>query len=612
MAHDPQTSSGRQRAKRAMRRPEPDGTVGEAGLGGRGAEPPADGLARRTFLGTGAAAAGAALLGVGGPASAAGPVRGPVFTRPRPVPDPRVLLLVNGKVHTMDDAGSVVSDVAIRGNRFIPFDRSLRQGRDTRVINLKGRTVVPGLVEGHIHSVSLANRPGYHTILENTTSIAEIQAALAARRPGVPDGQWITSMGGFHTNQWAEHRLPTLAELDAAVPDRPVLLYTRFTGPCATNTMGKAIFDAADAGPPPHPAYVPVNAGADGSIAEGGFAGGPSNSALFLLRTLQTFDDKKRSTLDAMAYSASVGLTTHLDQVLFPTPGPLSPTQVLSNLDHYRMYDAWLEVHRDGLTTIRLQMNFLHNQNDPALPELKERLRNQFQFFGDDMMMTGSIGEWAAPLGAGPVWFEAQRLVAQAGWRNENSVQNLAGLTQVVDAYEAVNAEFGITDLRWMVHHVPFVTAELLTRLQVLGAGVQMAAYRWVTSGPGDSGVGAPFRTILDHGIQVGIHGDGVHIAPLNPWPHIYYATTGLNSFGVQVNAGQQLTRPEALRLFTRGNTWFLRMEDRLGSIEPGRLADLVVLDRDYFAVPDEEIKQIRSVLTVVDGAVVHDTGAVS
>ena len=117
---------------------------------------------------------------------------------------------------------------------------------------------------------------------------------------------------------------------------------------------------------------------------------------------------------------------------------------------------------------------------------------------------------------------------------------------------------------------------------------------------------GPQFRTIVEHGIQTGIHGDGVHIAPLNPWQHIYYATTGVNSFGAKVN-DQQLTREEALRLFTRGNSWFLRMEEKIGSIEPGRLADLVVLDRDYFAVPEAEIKKIRSLLTVVDGRIVHN-----
>jgi predicted amidohydrolase YtcJ len=509
----------------------------------------------------------------------------------------------------MDAKSTIATTVVIRNGSFVTVgNQAPAPTPGARVIDLKGRTAVPGLIEGHIHSVSLANRPGYHTILENTTSIREIQEALAARRREVPEGQWITSMGGWHPNQWAEHRHPTLKELDEAVPDRPVLLYERFTGPAVTNTLGKRFFDAADAGAKVHPDIAPVRAGENGAIAAAGFAGGgAAASALYYLRRMQTFEDKKRSTVDAMKYSASVGLTAHLDQVLFPTPGPLHPSQILSNLDHYRMYDSWMALHREGRTIIRLQMNFLHNQNDPQLPELKERLRNQFQFFGDDMLMTGSIGEWAAPIGSGEVWREAQRLVAQAGWRNENSVGNLADLTRVVETYEALNKEFGISNLRWMVHHVPAVNNDLLTRLQRMGCGVQMAAFRWVTSSDPKVVVGAPFRTIVDHGIQVGIHGDGVHIAPLNPWPHIYFATTGVNSFGARVNGDQQITRQEALRLFTRGNSWFLRMENKIGTIEPGKLADLAVLNRDYFAVPDQEIKQIRSLLTIVDGKIVHN-----
>jgi predicted amidohydrolase YtcJ len=518
------------------------------------------------------------------------------------------LILVNGRIHTMDARSTIATSVTIRNGRFVTVgDAAPSPSPGDRLIDLKGRTAVPGLIEGHIHSVSLANRPGYHTILENTTSIREIQEALAARRREVPEGQWITSMGGWHPNQWKEHRHPTRRELDEAVPDRPVLLYERFTGPAATNTLGKQFFDAADAGPKIHPNIVPVRVAENGAIAAAGFAGGgPSASALFYMRRMQTFEDKKRSTIDAMKYSAGVGLTAHLDEVLFPTPGPLHPNQILSNLDQYRMYDSWLALHREGRTIIRLQMNFLQNQNDPELPELKERLRNQFQFFGDDMMMTGAIGEWAAPLSSGAVWREAQRLVGQAGWRNENSVGSLADLTQVVEAYEAVNKESDITNLRWMVHHVPVVNNDLLTRLQRLGCGVQMAAFRWVTSSDPKVVVGAPFRTIVDHGIQVGIHGDGVHIAPLNPWLQIYFATTGLNSFGAKVNGDQQITRQEALRLFTRGNSWFLRMENKIGSIEPGKLADLAVLNKDYFAVTDEEVKQIRSVLTIVDGKIVH------
>ena len=565
-----------------------------------------NGSSRRSFIGT---VAGAGIgIAAGAPdalISAQAPQAAPGATAAA-----QDLNLVNGRIHTFDARNSVVSAVAIRNGRIASAGNNApARTANTRVIDLRGRTVVPGLIEGHVHIVSLANRPGYHTILENTTSIREIQEALAARRKSVPEGQWITSMGGWHTNQWAEHRYPTLKELDEAVPDRPVLLYERFTGPAITNTAGKKIFDALDAGTPVHPEIKKVAVADNGQIAAAGFAGGgPAASALFHLRRMQSFEDKKRSTIDAMAYSAAVGLTAHLDEVLFPTPGPLHPNQILSNLDQYRMYDSWLALHREGKTIVRLQMNFLQNQNDPALPELKERLRNQFQFFGDDMMMTGSIGEWAAPLGAGAVWREAQRLVAEAGWRNENSVQNLAGLQQVVEAYEAVNKQYDITKLRWMVHHVPEVTPDLLTRLKNMGCGVEMGAFRWVTSTDPKVVVGPPFRTIVDHGIQVGIHGDGVHIAPLNPWLHIYFAVTGVNSFGAKVNGDQQLTRQEALRLFTRGNSWFLRMEEKIGSLEPGKLADLVVLDRDYFTVPDVQIKQIKSLMTIVDGKIVHGT----
>jgi predicted amidohydrolase YtcJ len=564
-------------------------------------------ISRRGFFGTATAAAiGAAATSAAPEAAAQAP------TTPPPQAADETLALVNGQIHTMDGRNTVARAVTIRNGRFITVGNAVpRNVPNMRTIDLRGRTVVPGLIEPHVHIVSLANRPGYHTILENTNSIREIQETLAARRKDVPDGQWITSMGGWIPNQWAERRRPTRRELDEAVSDRPVLLYERFTGPAITNSLGKKLFDEMDAAAPVHPEIKKVAVADDGTIAMAGFAGGgPAASALFHMRRLQSFNDKLRSTSEAMAYSTALGLTAHLDQVLFPTPGPLHPNQILSNLDQYRMYDSWIAMHRDGKALVRLQMNFLQNQNDPALPELKERLRNQFQYFGDDMLMTGSIGEWAAPLGSGAVWREAQRLVAQAGWHNENSVQDIKGLQQVVDAYEEVNKEFNITPHRWVVHHVPVVNADLLSRLRKLGCGVQMAAFRWVTSSADPKQiVGAPFRTIVDHGIQAGIHGDGVHIAPLNPWLHIYFATTGVNSYGVKVNGDQQITRQEALRLFTRGNSWFLRMEDKIGTIEPGKLADLVVLNKDYFTVPEVEIKQIRSVMTVVDGRIVHDTG---
>jgi hypothetical protein len=112
---------------------------------------------------------------------------------------------------------------------------------------------------------------------------------------------------------------------------------------------------------------------------------------------------------------------------------------------------------------------------------------------------------------------------------------------------------------------------------------------------------------IVDSGIHAGMSSDGMQIAPMNPWLHMYYATTGRNARGELINDGQQIGRREVLRLYTAGNGWFLRMEERLGTIEEGRLADLVVLDRDYFTVPDEDLKRIGSVLTLVGGEIVHE-----
>jgi hypothetical protein len=561
-------------------------------------EEPKQGVTRKKFLATGAAAGAA--LGIGGPGAA--------FATPKtssaPDPPPRgdeELVLYNGRIHTMDGDDRVVSGVVIRNGRFAEVDRGVP--RHGRAIDLKGRTVVPGLIEGHVHFVSLCNRPGHHVVIENATNIADIQELLAARRPSVPAGEFITGMGGWHTNFFAERRLPNLTELDQAVPDRPVFLYQGGGGPSVTNSLGKAFFESvSDA------LAGPVTVGADGSIATGN--PNQSNRALYHLRVRQTFEDKKRSTLDAMAYSASVGLTAHLDQVLPPSPGPLTPTQGLPNLDHFRMYDAVLALHREGKTFIRLQTNFLHNQNDINLPELKERLRNQFQLFGNDLMMTGAIGEWGAPGdGSGPVWLEAQRVIAQARWRNTNRTLSLAALQNVVAGLEAVDAEFDISGLRWTVHHVQVATPDLLERLKAIDVGVQVGCWRYGTGTP--TANGSPFRMVSESGIQNGIHMDGVHIAPLTPWFALYYATTGVNALGVLINDGQQISRREALRLYTRENAWHLNMEDRIGTIETGKLADLVVLDKDYFTATDEELKRIRPVLTVVGGRIVHDAGVV-
>jgi len=586
------------------------------------------GLSRRNLLKAGAAASVSAALG--GPAAAepGAEHHGDEFRGGKS--RDRELTLVNGRIHTMDDRNLVVSSATIRNGRFVAVGRGSNSSSKGEVIDLRGHTVVPGLIESHTHFVSLANRPGYHVAQwELASNLAEVLAMLAARRRDVPPGQFITAMGAGTPRMFAELRLPTLAELDAAVPDRPVFLYQGGGGPARTNTLGKQFFESATA-----PLAGPCVVGADGSLAT--VAGvNHANRALYHLRIRQTFEDKKRSALDAMAFSASIGITAVLDQTLVAvatgTLDPASldplPTHALFNLNHYRMYDAWLALHAEDRTLIRLQMNFLHNQPfiaalgdlDHQLPELRERLKNQFQFFGDDMVRTGAIGEWAAPFAtpSSPdnyaVWYESQRLVAKARWRNENaqagSPTSAANIEQVVATYEAMDAEFGIKELRWGLQHSAFATPDQLQRLKALNCAVSMSGFTWLNGTPRADGLpnGPLYPQILASGIPAGMHEDGVHIAPHNPWFALHYATTGLNVLGQQINPGQQISRQEALHAYTRGNAWYLNRENDLGSIEKGKLGDLVVLDRDYFAVSDAEMRRTRPILTIVDGEVAYD-----
>ena len=550
-----------------------------------------DKLTRRGLLRTGAVlGAAAAATGTAGAAAAdPGTSRGDHGGR-----HPERLVLTNGRIHTMDAGGRVVSAVAIEDGQFVDVGRATA-ARGARVVNLRGRTVVPGIIDNHNHIVLMGNRPGFHTPLENAYSIADVQATYARRARDLPPGAWITTIGGFHRNHLVPvdetPRLPTLAELDAATHDHPVYISEAFSGPSATNSLGKAFFESRG---------IPV--GPDGSIA-GGFGDSPTGRATLALRqTLLTNEGRERGVRDAIAYGLSLGVTTHLDEGAFQATGTSSDGA--AHEDNYTMHLPFLSVHADGDLRARVRINFLHMESDPATPELVQRLRNQFPFFGDDMLRTGGIGEFIAQ-GTGSTFAAAALRVAEAGWRAEVHSLTATDYQAEIQAFEAANAQFPIADLRWVVAHVPFINEEYVGRLRALGGGLSLTGWRYLAGSPTSNG--PPFRMILDSGIHAGMSSDGMQIAPMNPWLHMYYATTGRNARGVLINDGQQITRAEVLRLYTRDNGWFLREEDRLGSIEVGKLADLVVLNSDYFTVPDEQLKHIRSVLTVVGGEVVHD-----
>src|SRR5262245_9800823 len=323
------------------------------------------GFSRREFIQAAAATASGTMFTA--PALALNP-RSKKSRPQHPDPD---LILVGGRIHTMTARNRVVSSVAIKNGRFIAVGDVGRHhhGHETRVIDLNGQTVVPGIIDNHNHVVLMGNRPGYHTPLENAHSIAEALAIYAARAKTVPAGAWITTIGGFHFNHLYANpadkttgRFPTLAELDRAAPNNPVWLSISFTGPSVTNSAGRNILNGllVDG--------QPISVAADGSIA----AGFPSSQStlvlLYLRRTLLNPAERRRSTLDAMKYAVSLGVTTHIDQGAFQATN--TPTDGTAHEDNFTMHIPFLETYEQGKGLVRLRINFLHMETADGTPEL--------------------------------------------------------------------------------------------------------------------------------------------------------------------------------------------------------------------------------------------------
>jgi predicted amidohydrolase YtcJ len=520
----------------------------------------------------------------------------PAMAVAQPCPGGRLTLLTNGKIHTMDAKRSVVSKVRIANGRFVEVgDAASAAGGCTDTIDLRGRTVIPGMIDNHFHVQLVGSRPGYETrTIETAFSIAEVQNVIRERATGVPDGAFITAIGGLQPRQFTENRLPTLAELDAAAPRHPVYIHTAFNGPATTNSLGKRFLESKG-----------VTVSETGLIAQNG----PSWDALDALRSQWTLVDTKRTMQQVFGYFNSVGLTTVHSVLGSQERGP---AQYFGASDHQPVQ----ELHKEGRLTLRLRLYFNTGprvDGKPGNPELRDVLDNQLADLGDELIKTAGVGEhivdWplegAVPLGE--EYYQSARLIAQRRWQLMEHSFDEANHAARADVWERVNREFPIGGLRWSIDHVNTISAATIERMKALGVGVRAHGYRVLSGSNGQAG--PPYRTLLKSGIRMGTGMDGAQASPINPWMHVYYMVTGRNVRGDMINDGEQISRQDAVWLYTGANGWFSREDATLGTIEVGRLADLVVLNADVFdgkAVPDEGIRRIHSVLTMVGGRAVH------
>lgn len=521
----------------------------------------------------------------------------------------RDVRLVNGKIHTFDAQDRVVSEVTIQEGRIAYVGSAGGHKLDpcTKVIDLHGRTVVPGLIDDHNHFVLFSQRPGYDVMVETATSIPEAMAMLKERAKTVPAGAWVTAIGDWTPRLFAENRLPTLAELDEAVPDHPVFFAT--FGPAVTNSLGKKFFESNG-----------VAVGATGALA-----GPAANAALELLRKMQSLEDKVRSAEYAQSYALRYGLTTSVDMGVFADPG--SPDLQdsftfagIASSNPWTVYEQILALDHEQKLDERVRLFMISMDQSMELPILRERLLNVFPDFGDNMLRVSGIGEFASPWfsnfagGQHPANYEAAlELVAKRGWTYQQHTLSLAEVQFTAQTYEKVNEVTPIADLHWSIAHVPSIDAKTLDEMKNIGVGMALHGWKYLQGGqgtPAGQPAGPPYRTILASGIHSGAGSDAGDISILDPWYEIFYMVTGKDCTGALINAGEQVTREQALRMYTADNGWFFHEENEMGSIETGKLGDLVVLSGDYFdpqKVSDEGIKRLKSVLTIVGGRVVYE-----
>ena len=533
------------------------------------------------------------------------------------------LTFINGKILTLDAKNSIATTVRIIGNRIVAVDdRKPSSGPCNVIVDLGGRTVIPGLIDAHTHLVLMSQWPGMQIMgVENARDISALKAVIAEQARSTGKGVWLAAMGMWLQRQFAEARLPTLADLDAAAPDNPVLLYenigglSQTYGPAVTNSPGIKRLRAMG---------IPVR---DDGVLVDAKGANTYNAAFNAIQQQQTPEDERRSLQSISRYMLSVGLTGWHD--MHGGTNPSRNFRRFSFLDRLHGYDQLAELWRRGGSLVRTTM-FVSNADRHGLenPEqltayfgeydlegqdlarLQARLDNMIQGFGDDWLKLGGQGEhivhypWSGPIL--PTYEKAVRMLAERGWTHEEHSLDSIQTTEQLDAWEKVDKDIPIRSLRWSLAHVPQLSPGNAERLAALGAGTTTTSmsYTNVIRGRTEPKPSGPMlRLMLNKGIHVGA-GTDTFLGHLNPFHNIYFMTTGLAINGEPVNVAQKISRIEALRTYTLGSAWHSFDDAKLGSIEVGKLADLVVLNGDFLAVSDAQLRDLRSVMTVVDGKI--------
>jgi predicted amidohydrolase YtcJ len=508
------------------------------------------------------------------------------------------LILYNGVISTLDGSNSTVKAIAIRDGKIIATDD--QNGRikaladkSTTVVDLKGRRVLPGLIDGHLHGM----REGYHcwtqvVRLDLVTSRSTALAMYAAKAVELPDGKWIwTTQGGWSLPQLDDPTVFTFAELSAAAPANPLWIQG---GGFAGARVNQAALTALGLGPGSPGVVLDANGNPTGQLVAP--ATTAANQAILAQLDAIGVDGEAKCLSDFIREANSRGLTAWKDaggnDAPWGTGGAIN--------DKLHVEEGAMQLYRDGGLNARIAFNAMSGYDiNRVIPETQ----NALGFLGDDMFKYLGPGEDV--MATDPQYADVMRWSASKRLSVETHVGNIDA---ILNGFEAADQVYDVGKLKWRIAHPGNgqPSDEQLARAKALEIG-------WaLTIAPvQDGGTGPRFKTTKENSAQMCLMTDAMNVAPWPPFLSLFFVTTGqtLLPGDEGVPPEERLTRLEALRSYTSDCAWFLDLEGKVGTLETGKYADLIVLDKDYFTVPDSDIWKIQSLLTVVDGRVVYGAG---
>ena len=531
------------------------------------------------------------------------------------------LILYNGRITTLDPKYPEATNVAIKDGRVIAVDdaEEYERGPNTTAIDLQGRRVIPGLNDSHLHVIRGGLNYNMELRWDGVPSVADALRMLREQAQRTPLGQWVRVVGGWTEFQFAERRMPTLEEINAAAPETPVFILHLYCRALLNKAALRACGYTRDTPNPP------------GGEIQRDQKGNPTGlliarpNATILYATLAKGpklppEHQLNSTRHFMRELNRLGLTSIID----------AGGGFQNYPEDYAVID---ELHRNGEMTLRIAYNLFTQKPKQEKEDFARWIKMTGPGQGDDYFRCNGAGEMLVfsaadfedfleprpnlPGGMEAELKEVVTLLAANQWPFRLHATYNESISRFLNVFEEVNREVPFKGAHWFFDHCETISDANLERVKALGGGIAIqhrmayqGEYFMDRYGTKAAERTPPVRKMLEMGIPVGAGTDATRVASYNPWVSLYWLVTGKTVGGASMYPAHNcLDREEALSLYTQGSSWFSSESEKKGSLAPGQLADLAVLTEDYLVVPEEAIKGIESVLTIVDGKIVYAAG---